>query len=54
MNHRTGEDILIDHTTAESNMIRIARLRERLVEADENVKTRADIRLTCKLQSGMN
>ena len=33
---------MIDHTTAESNMIRMARLRERLVEADA-AKTRADI-----------
>ena len=31
-----------DNTTAESNMIRMARLRERLVEADA-AKTRADI-----------
>ena len=29
---------MIDHTTAESNMIRMARLRERLAEADENAK----------------
>ena len=33
---------MIEHPTAESNMIRMARLRERLVEADA-AKTRADI-----------